>query len=1190
MLNLNNSELYSDLKARSVFKSSDNDQRVKLLLNFDNSFEDESQYYHSFINVNNVSLNTNIKKFGNSSAYFNGSSYLYYKDSDEFFFGIDDFTIEFWFYPTNNSSDGQGIIGQRLDWNNDNSWYIYYQPLSNCFMFQYSLNSSSQTSISFGTIVSLNTWHHVAVCRSGSALNCFVDGTPYSYTISAYPLYNSSQPVRVGASMPTYYFTGYLDNLIIYKGLSKYSIQNNLSLPTEESIVTANTRLLIHGESYNKNTAGHTVTRYGDANINTSIYKFGDGSGYFDGSGDYLTIPYSSDFDFGTGDFTLEFNLKWPAASYQFLFGSSGISGAYHIALNYDNNANTICVGRHAVAWDTAFAINMPLNTWCHLVLQKKSGYLECYLDGYIIGRTANNISYNALGGPIHLMAHNSLTTYSGYVDEIRISKGIARYQYSNFTPSINAYETDQYTKLLLHAEESDNSTNFVDSSGVYKLILPINNTCLSTSQYKFSPSSLYLNGTNNYLTIPSYDCFNFGTEDFTIDCWVYITNTGSYFPLIEARPSASYSNFICGLYYISGAFKLDFVVSSGRLTSTSSIQLNQWQHIAFIRTSGILKCFINGTLDATTYSYSSNISYGRSSLYIGYNVDGNYLNGYIDELRVSKGIARWIENFTPPTEPYATDQYTKLLLHMTGTDATTAFIDSSDSPKTVTRYGDARLDAYNKIFGLSSGYFDGAGDYLTVPYSSDFDFGTGDFTIECWGYASSIPSVSRFCASGSQTDGGYRQWFFGWGTVWGTGTKINFGYYTGSGNVDYSSSAINISLNTWNHFAVTRYNNYINFFINGIPCGSVSISSGININSSTTVGLMIGARMNTNSSTIIELVTGYIDELRISKSIARWTSNFTPPTEQYTSDQYTKLLLHFDGENNAPFLTDSSNAPITLSPTGDAKIKTDNYKFGSSAMYFDGSVDCLTVPFSYDFILTTVDFTIDAWVRLNAMPTSDAFPTDWNSHMVVFFLGTINTGDGYGLVIGQTKLILNSNNTQIVSGTHNMVINTWYHVAVVRRNNFFYLFVNGSVVGQASSTVLMGTGSGVYVGNNKTQGAVFNGYIDELRVSKGIARWTANFTPPLSAHTTDQYTKLLMHFPSTDKNQSGKTITRYGDAKISTDQYKFGLSSGYFDGTGDYLTAQASTDFNFSSDNLTIDFWWYSTSSSRQWFFFNNI
>jgi hypothetical protein len=1377
ILSLNKQELSTDLKARSVFKSIDNDQTVKLLLNFDSSFEDESQYNHLLERSESVTLNTSIKKFGNNSAYFNGSSYLAYRDSDEFFFGIEDFTIELWFYPTNSGTDWQGLVGQRISSTNNHSWYVFYRPTNNSLSFEYTLNGSSNNTINFGPLVSLNTWHHLAVCRSGSILYCFVDGILYSNTISNLAIYNSSNPLRIGWAESANYFTGYIDNLVIYKNLCKYT--SSITVPTSESTITENTRLLIHGNQAHKNINNRTIYSYGDSNINTSYYKFGDGSGYFDGSGDYLTIPYSEDFDFGTGDFTLEFCLKWSSASYQFLVGPN-VSYGMHVALNYDNNANTIGIGRHSVGWDTIFNLYIPLGQWCYLVFQRRSGYIECYLDGYLIGRAANSINYNFQSDKILLMSHIVAGYYyNGYVDEIRISKSIARYQYSNFTPETSQYTTDQYTKLLLHAEESDNSTNFIDSSETSKLISLKNNATISTSQYRFGSTSLYLNGINDYAIIPAYDAFNFGTDDFTIDFWVYVLNTGSYFPIIEARQSASYSNYIFGLYYISGAFRVDFVVPTGRLTSTSSIQLNQWQHIAIIRTSGILKCFINGVIDITTYTYASAINTGRSSLYLGCNIDGNYFNGYIDELRISKNIARWTENFTPPTSEYQTDQYTKLLLHMTGYDSSiefidssgtnktiikygdttyrsdvykfnnscgyfdgsgdyltiptsedfamgsldftidgwvkspgksgtaysriiifgpyfnhidafgivfddsnynnklvvyhnstirlvstttvttdtwihfavckyngiltlyingiseasitygaicssssltctlgwsdnsadtyfigcideirvskgiarwtenftpptepyttdqytklllhfdsnrqyTTFIDSSDTPKIVIRYGDTRLDPYNYKFNTASGYFDGTGDYLKIGYTNDLQFGTDNFTIDCWIKLASLGRRHDIYAASDTDDFNYMVF-----TV-STLNKIQF-WMSSNGTSWNMFSAVSgnkvLSANIWYHIALIRNSNIFSVYINGEFDFSVTSSDSIYpVNSGFSIGLVV---LNNTY-----FFNGWIDEFRISNT-ARWTSNFIPPTEPYISDQYTKLLLHFNGEDCAPKLIDSSQAISLPTVLGNAVIKTNNYKFGSSAMYFDGSGDGLYYPHTPDYEFLTNDFTIDTWIYPNVMPTSDAWPTNWTLHFVIFLGGTPSSSDGFGLILGQTKLIFHSADTQIISGTHNISINNWYHVAVTRYNNCFYLFVNGSVIAQVQSNSSISYGSLICIGNNSSEGAWFNGYIDELRVSKGIARWTSNFTPPSSAHITDQYTKLLMHFPSTDKNQTGQVINISGSVGLSTTEYKFSTSSGYF--YGGFLSISNNSNINIGTENATIEFW----------------
>jgi hypothetical protein len=169
----------------------------------------------------------------------------------------------------------------------------------------------------------------------------------------------------------------------------------------------------------------------------------------------------------------------------------------------------------------------------------------------------------------------------------------------------------------------------------------------------------------------------------------------------------------------------------------------------------------------------------------------------------------------------------------------------------------------------------------LAIPDSSDFDFGTGDFTIDGWLDPSATSGFRRLIAAGSHADGANNMWFFGFGDGWGGGVKLNFGYYNGGGYTESLSDALTANLGTWYHWAVVRSGQYIYYFWNGTKVGTWNMGASVNINSGST-GLIVGARYYTNPSDIVEYENGYIDELRVSKGIARWTADFTPPTAAY--------------------------------------------------------------------------------------------------------------------------------------------------------------------------------------------------------------------------------------------------------------------------------------------------------------------
>ena len=216
------------------------------------------------------------------------------------------------------------------------------------------------------------------------------------------------------------------------------------------------------------------------------------------------------------------------------------------------------------------------------------------------------------------------------------------------------------------------------------------------------------------------------------------------------------------------------------------------------------------------------------------------------------------------PSDPYFSN--VALLLHGDGTNGSTTIIDSSPSSKTVTAFGDAQISTAQSKFG-SAIAFDAVGDRLTAS-SADFAFGTGDFTIETWLYVITI-GVERGFMQTSDVAGGLKPSYL-------TGVTL---YFAGSntivariGGATITSTTSAFSLNTWFHFALTRNNGSVKIFVNGVERASGSSSDNC-IGQNIVVGGYYDASY---------LYNGYIDDFRITKGVARYTSNFTPPTAPF--------------------------------------------------------------------------------------------------------------------------------------------------------------------------------------------------------------------------------------------------------------------------------------------------------------------
>jgi hypothetical protein len=204
------------------------------------------------------------------------------------------------------------------------------------------------------------------------------------------------------------------------------------------------------------------------------------------------------------------------------------------------------------------------------------------------------------------------------------------------------------------------------------------------------------------------------------------------------------------------------------------------------------------------------------------------------------------------------------LLMHMDGSNGSTTFVDSSNTPKAITSTS-ATITTANFLFGTGSASFSGSG-YLTVPYSSSMDMGTGDFTIEYFVRPSSVSAQVVVLSIGGYPNG--METYFGGGAVC-------FAAKAGSSAWAGFDANVDCAINTWTHCAFVRETGVVKIYVNGIFAGSSSSHSGsISSNSNPT---WIGSRQSQLG------MSGLLDELRITKGVARYTADFTPPAVPFS-------------------------------------------------------------------------------------------------------------------------------------------------------------------------------------------------------------------------------------------------------------------------------------------------------------------
>ena len=399
-----------------------------------------------------------------------------------------------------------------------------------------------------------------------------------------------------------------------------------------------------------------------------------------------------------------------------------------------------------------------------------------------------------------------------------------------------------------------------VTGAPTYSGISPFTNTY---------PGSLQLvAASTQYLTVATDAVFTYATGDFTMECWVYFSTVGTTQYIIDQRNSGTASAIIPTIYLDSTPVIIYYVNGAARITGTVAISANTWYHIAVSRTSTSTNLFVNGTQNGSTYSDSN--SYAASRVSVGSNgaTAGNYLNGYISNVRLSKGFAYYTTTFTPSTVPLtASSTYTSLLLANPGYNDLSTFNQNISTTQwtgsmTGTVAQSSQVSPTQYKFGTQSSYYVLNG-YQTVTSSTSLLLGTGDFTIECWVYRSVAGVLHSLLGKGS-----------GSSTGWALQINSSNQLIWVSGTSSIKTSTTTIAATTWTYVAITRSGTTGYMFINGTIEGTGYTDSG---NYNQTNNLYIGTdRSNTNG------LTGYLDDIRITKGVCRYTATFAAPTTAF--------------------------------------------------------------------------------------------------------------------------------------------------------------------------------------------------------------------------------------------------------------------------------------------------------------------
>lgn len=419
-------------------------------------------------------------------------------------------------------------------------------------------------------------------------------------------------------------------------------------------------------------------------------------------------------------------------------------------------------------------------------------------------------------------------------------------------------------------------------------------------------------------------------------------------------------------------------------------------------------------------------------------------------------------------------DANTKLLLHGNGNDGAKEIIDSGITGHVVTQVADAKLSTAQKKFGSTSCLLDGTGDYLTIPDSSDWDFGTGNFTIDFWIRLTSLGASSQFLFYHFQDADNY---FFA--RINATSHELYIQGRIGATTIAVyqSVTAPTWNVGTWQHIAIVRNGTTIQAFVDGTENTLNEVTS---IGSNSITGINGTVYIGYDPPQTGNYINGHIDEYRISKGVARWTTGFTPETSEYVSDANTVLLLHCNTQD----VSGDGGSGLYHIPkfNGDAQIDTAESKFGGGSYLFDGAGDCLTIPDSSDwdiFAETDSDWTVDCWVKFASDPSSGPTQFFCSQHQDTnnrwHFRHTISGLNLFYRTGGTTHFQISGG---IISDTN------WHHVSMIKVGNDIGLYLDGNQVAYQGSFSNVNTfTSDLFLATTDGTNDPLAGRLDEIRI-----------------------------------------------------------------------------------------------------------
>jgi hypothetical protein len=597
-----------------------------------------------------------------------------FPDSSDWEFGSGDFTVECWVKFDHDPTGGEefDFVSHWTVAGNIREWIL--GQTANQLLFKWSFNGTNENNVLVAWDADANVWYHLAVARKDGHLYMYVDGVLlHDVALSSTIYTGSTSTLNIGGNDAARGMQGWIDGVRVVAGKALYAYDNFVPparaprLPVLSSFI-GNFNNGVDDPSprvyTSEDASARTATFAGTATLDTAQKKFGVSSLLIPAGSpaSYINFPDSSplgDYNPGAGNFTIEFWVRFngdPGTSQQWIIANYDASTSDRgWSVELDNNqlgfAYSTTGGDLFYLYETW---NPEGDTWYHVCIQRDNDTITHYVDGVALGHVAftSTINQSAHGLDIGNMkqagGYNSAEGLDGWIDGVRITIGDVLYSKVEVPDQIDFHPVHPDPTLLIKFDGTDGDTTYTtdDSTGY---VLTFTNAQLDDVQRRFGNTSAYFSASNHRIATPDIGDLTLGTNDFTIEMWIYAnslpggsniffdqrTGSGSISPTIYCSTTTLY-------YYAAGGAR----INGGTLSA------GQWYHVAVCRHNSVTRMYLDGVKVGVDYSDGNNyvqheIVFGNDSYsYV------SYWDGWIDGVRIYNGTAIYHADFDVPTAP----------------------------------------------------------------------------------------------------------------------------------------------------------------------------------------------------------------------------------------------------------------------------------------------------------------------------------------------------------------------------------------------------------------------------------------------------------------------------------------------------------------------------------------------------------